>query len=91
MVVLKQVLLNQVSDVINETSVSGDQLVTEFEILCENDDMIYVIEKKKEILNQNLKRLYFQYIIMINRHTTTLLLPLLTKLLAIISPIFCLA
>lgn len=65
-VVLKQVLLNQVSDVINETSVSGDQLVTEFEILCENDDMIYVIEKKKEILNQNLKRLYFQYIIMIN-------------------------
>jgi len=46
-VVLKQVLLNQVSDVINETSVSGDQLVTEFEILCENDDMIYVIEKKE--------------------------------------------
>lgn len=47
-VVLKQVLLNQVSDVINETSVSGDQLVTEFEILCENDDMIYVLKKRKK-------------------------------------------
>lgn len=54
-VVLKQVLLNQVSDVINETSVSGNQLVTEFEILCENDDMIYVLKKERNSKSKSQK------------------------------------